>query len=112
MFTPRTCTRGKAINCVIVVIVVVVVVVVSTKITISRDVGIQGTRKHSQSNSAKNWLQCTSNQGIWSTIVRNGAFMLAIVAAPIDSAYSMHNACHCFAQLSAKYSMTGKDRRN
>ena len=36
--TPRACARGKVIGCV--VVVVVVVVVVSTKIAISRDIGI------------------------------------------------------------------------
>ena len=35
IFTPRACARGKVIGC-----VVVVVVVVSTKIAISRDVGV------------------------------------------------------------------------
>ena len=35
IITPRACARGKIIGC-----VVVVVVVVSTKIAISRDVGI------------------------------------------------------------------------
>ena len=39
IFTPRACARGKVIGCVVVV-VVVVIVVVSTKIAISRDVGI------------------------------------------------------------------------
>ena len=39
MITPRACTRGKVIGCVVVVIVVVVVVV-STKIAIFQDVGI------------------------------------------------------------------------
>ena len=38
IFTPHACARGKVIGRV--VIVVVVVIVVSTKITISRDVGI------------------------------------------------------------------------
>ena len=38
IITPRTCARGKVID--YVVIVVVVVVVVSTKIAISRDVGV------------------------------------------------------------------------
>ena len=38
--TPRACARGKVIGCVVVVVGVVVVVVVSTKIAISRDVGI------------------------------------------------------------------------
>ena len=37
--TPRACARGKVIGCVVVV-VVVVVVIVSTKIAISRDVGV------------------------------------------------------------------------
>ena len=37
VFTPRACARDKVIGC---VVVVVVVVVVSTKIAISRDVGI------------------------------------------------------------------------
>ena len=41
IITPRACARGKVIGCVVVVVVViVVVVVVSTKIAISRDVGI------------------------------------------------------------------------
>ena len=35
LITPRACARGKVIGC-----VVVVVVVVSTKIAISRDIGI------------------------------------------------------------------------
>ena len=35
--TPRACARGKVIGC---VVVVVVVVVVSTKIAISRDIGV------------------------------------------------------------------------
>ena len=35
IFTPRACARGKVIGC-----VVVVVVVVSTKIAISRDIGV------------------------------------------------------------------------
>ena len=37
--TPRACTRGKVIGRVVVV-VVVVVVVISTKIAISRDIGV------------------------------------------------------------------------
>ena len=50
IITPRACARGKVIGCVVVVVVViVVVVVVSTKIAISRDVGIYATRKHSES---------------------------------------------------------------
>ena len=39
----HACARGKAISC------IVVVIVVSTKIAIFQDIGIQGTRKHSQS---------------------------------------------------------------
>ena len=38
IITPRACARGKVIGCVIVA--VVIVIVVSTKIAISRDVGI------------------------------------------------------------------------
>ena len=40
-----------------------------------------------QSNLAKNGLQCASNRGIWSTSVTNGAFLLAFVTTPIDSAH-------------------------
>ena len=39
IITPRACARGKVIGRVV-VIVVVVVVVVSTKIAISRDIGV------------------------------------------------------------------------
>ena len=46
LITPCTCARGKVIGC---VVVVVVVVVVSTKIAISRDVGISATREHNES---------------------------------------------------------------
>ena len=45
IITPRACARGKAIGRVI----VVVVVVVSTKIAISRDVGVYATCKHNES---------------------------------------------------------------
>ena len=38
----------------------------------------------------KNWLQCVSNRGIWSTSITNSAFLLAFVTTPIDSAHSMH----------------------
>ena len=66
-----------------------------------------------QSNLSKSQLWCASNQGIRSIIVRNDAFLLVTVATSIDSAYTMHNAYHCAlcscAQLSAKYSITGKD---
>ena len=41
----------------------------------------------------ENWLQCASNRWTRSTGVTNSAFLLANVAAPIDSAYSMHYAC-------------------
>ena len=41
LITPHACARGKAIGH--------VVVVVSTKIAVSQDAGIQGTRKHSES---------------------------------------------------------------
>jgi hypothetical protein len=37
-----------------------------------------------QSNSANNWPQCASNQGIRSTSVTNSVFLLEIVATPID----------------------------
>ena len=40
LITPRTCARGKVMGRVVVVVVVVVVIVVSTKIAMSRDVGI------------------------------------------------------------------------
>ena len=40
IITPRACARGKVIGR--------VVVVVSTKIAISRDVGIQAARKHNE----------------------------------------------------------------
>ena len=40
IFTPHACARGKVISRVVVVIIIVVVVVVSTKITISRDIGV------------------------------------------------------------------------
>ena len=46
-----------------------------------------------QSHLAKNGLQCASNRGMWSTSVTNGAFLLAFVTTPIDSAHSMHYAC-------------------
>ena len=46
-----------------------------------------------QLNLAKNGLQCVSNRGIWSTSITNGAFVLAFVTTPIDSAHSMHYAC-------------------
>ena len=50
-----------------------------------------------QSNPAKNWLQHASNRWTRSTGVTNSAFLLANVAMPIDSAYSIHNACPlCF----------------
>ena len=39
-----------------------------------------------QSHLVKNGLQCASNRGIWSTSVTNGAFLLAFVTTPIDSA--------------------------
>ena len=35
IFTPRACAKGKVIGC-----VVIIVIVVSTKIAISRDVGV------------------------------------------------------------------------
>ena len=41
---------------------------------------------------SKNWPQHVSNRGTRSTSVRNNAFLLAIIAMPMDSAYSMHNA--------------------
>ena len=41
----------------------------------------------SQSNLAKNGLQYASNRGIWSTSVTIGAFLLAFVTTPIDSAH-------------------------
>ena len=40
IITPRACARGKVIGRVVVVVVIVVVVVVSTKIAISRDIGV------------------------------------------------------------------------
>ena len=40
LIIPRACARGKVIGCVVVVVIVVVIVVVSTKIAISRDVGV------------------------------------------------------------------------
>ena len=45
-----------------------------------------------QLHLAKNGLQYVSNRGIWSTSVTNGAFLLAFVTTPIDSAHSMHYA--------------------
>ena len=45
-----------------------------------------------QLNLAKNGLQCVSNRGIWSTSAINGAFLLAFVTTPINSAHSMHYA--------------------
>ena len=50
-FTLCACTRDKAIGRVV-VLVVVVVVVISTKIAISQEVGIQGTRKHCYDTNA------------------------------------------------------------
>ena len=40
LVTPHACARGKVIGHVVVVVVVIVVVIVSTKIAISRNVGI------------------------------------------------------------------------
>ena len=73
-----------------------VIVGVSTKITIlSQDLGTQVTRKHNESiESDKNWLRYASNQGTQSMSVTNAAILLAIVAMPIDSAYSIHDAGH------------------
>ena len=47
-YLPRACTRGKVIGRVIVV-VVVFAVVISTKIAISRDIGVYATCNHNKS---------------------------------------------------------------
>ena len=90
---PRACARGIVIGC-------VVFVIVSTKIALSRDLGTWATRMHNESVKFGEKLvnfQCVSNQGTQSTsVILNSAFLLAIIATPIDSAHSMHNACAFF----------------
>ena len=63
----------------------------SRNIAISGDPGTGPERLVStmnQLNLAKNGLQCASNRGIRSTSVINGAFLLAFVTTPIDSAHT------------------------
>ena len=73
---------------------IVVVVVISTKSAISRDVGIKGTLKHSQSIEfgEKLALVCVNNHQKWYYL------SLAIVFTPNDSAYTqciMHAIMLC-----------------
>ena len=52
----------------------------------------------STTNQSNFWLQCALNRGTQSTSVTNSTFLLAIVAMPMDSAYTqciMHTGV-CF----------------
>jgi hypothetical protein len=62
---------------------------VDTKIAISRDLGTWATCKYNESiELGENWLQCTSNRGTRFMSVTNSAFLLPIVATPIET--TMH----------------------
>ena len=80
IFTPCTCTRGKA--CPAVVVVVVVVVVVGTKITRSRVLGICAYCKHNESRYLwkTGFYIYASNCWTWLTSATNCEF-------------SVHHAC-------------------
>ena len=73
---------------------VIVIVVISTKIAVSRDLGTWATRKHNDSIEKLALISVLQIEGYISGALQIEPFFFAIIAMPIDSAYSMHNAMY------------------
>ena len=101
LFLPCSCARGKSIS------FACLSSIVSTKIAISRHLGISETRSTTnKSKSVKNLIKCASNCSVqpMAMSVTNSIFLLAIKATPIDRTHSWPCAfCSCAQQLQLAY---------
>jgi hypothetical protein len=73
---------------------------VDTKIAISRDLGTWVIRNYNKSiELGENWLQYVSNRGIGSNRVTNTAFLLPIVATPIETTAHAWTGLSCVCSI-------------
>ena len=97
--TPRACARSK--------------VLLLSSLHKNRHISRSRHCKHNESiEFSENWLQCASNWRTQCMSITNSAFLLATVAMPIDSAYSMHTHCAFCSCTQLSGHMTGKNCQN